>query len=249
MVEITPLPANDDNYIYMVSDANYTIAIDPGDAEPVLAYLAEQNRSLTLILNTHMHQDHCAGNLTLKRKTACHIAGSDDRIPGLDLLLHENTALPGIPWPVEILLTPGHTNSDCCFYLPEAQALFSGDTLFSGGCGRIFEGTMEQLYTSVQKLAALPEQTRLFCGHEYTEDNYRFAASIEPGSAVIHDKLSRVHYQRSHGKATIPVTLAEEFVCNPFLRCDDAALRRALKMEHSSAVEVFTDLRLRKNRF
>lgn len=249
MVEITQLQAHDDNYVYVISDGDTTIAIDPGEAEPVLTYLEQHNLSLTLILNTHMHQDHCGGNLTLKRVTGCHIAGGDERIAGIDRLLHEEGLLPGLPWTLQVLHTPGHTRSDCCYYLAEAEALFSGDTLFSGGCGRVFEGTMEQLHHSLNKLAALPETTRLYCGHEYTLDNYRFAASIEPGSPAIHDKLSRVQFLRSHGKSTLPVTLAEELLCNPFLRCADGDLRRALKMEQASDLDVFTDLRLRKNRF
>ncbi len=249
MVEITLLQAHDDNYVYMISDGDTTIAIDPGEAEPVLTYLQQHDRSLSLILNTHMHQDHCGGNLILKRETGCHIAGGDERIAGVDRLLQEDSVLPGLPWPLQVMHTPGHTRGDCCYYLPECEALFCGDTLFSGGCGRVFEGTMEQLYHSLQKIAALPETTRLYCGHEYTEDNYRFAASIEPGSATVHDKLSRVHYLRSHGKPTLPVSLAEELLCNPFLRCEEKGLLRALKMEQASAVDVFSNLRQRKNRF
>nr|WP_320048838.1 hydroxyacylglutathione hydrolase [uncultured Desulfuromonas sp.] len=248
-MKITQLQAHEDNYIYMVSHAEITIAIDPGDAEPVLAYLEQNKRTLSLILNTHMHQDHCGGNLALKRLTGCHIAGGDKRIAGIDHILSDDSSLPDVPWPVTVLQTPGHTGADCSYYFPEAEALFCGDTLFSGGCGRVFEGTMEQLFHSLKKLSSLPETTRLFCGHEYTEDNYRFAASIEPGSAAIHDKLSRVHFQRNRGQSTLPVTLAEELVCNPFLRCHDKDLRHALKMEQASDLEIFTDLRLRKNRF
>lgn len=249
MPRIDLLCAHDDNYVYMIQYQNQTIAIDPGEAAPVLDYLQQHQRQLTLILNTHMHQDHCGGNLTLKRDTGCHIVGSDERIPGIDLILKGETTIPGLNDLFEVLYTPGHTQADCCYYLGKADALFSGDTLFSGGCGRVFEGTMEMLHNSLGKLASLPDQTRLYCGHEYTEDNYLFAASIEPASPKIHDKLAKVQQQRHLNQPTIPTTLQEERLNNPFLRCASHELRCALKLEDASDLDVFTDLRLRKNRF
>lgn len=248
-LHIVQLPALDDNYIYLLSAGRHTIAIDPGEAEPVLDYLQHHQLQLDLILNTHMHHDHCGGNLALKRHTGCHIAGGDERIPGIDLLLTGERHVPGLGELVEVLYTPGHTQADCCYHLPAQHALFSGDTLFSGGCGRVFEGSMEQLFRSLQQLQQLPAATQLYCGHEYSEDNYRFAASIEPSSTIVHTKLAAVRQQRRQQQPSIPVTLQEERRCNPFLRCNDPLLRRALKREHDSDLDVFTDLRQRKNRF
>ena len=206
MIRIDQLNAHDDNYVYMIQHQNQTIAIDPGEAEPVLTYLQQQQRQLTLILNTHMHLDHCGGNLDLKRDTGCHIIGSDERIPGIDLILKGELHIPGLGELINVLYTPGHTRNDCCYYLPQGSALFSGDTLFNGGCGHVFEGTMESLYNSLASLAALPDETRLYCGHEYSEENYRFAASIEPTSALIHDKLAKIQQQRRLGQPTVPTT-------------------------------------------
>jgi hydroxyacylglutathione hydrolase len=219
----------------------------------VLKYLNKENCGLDLILNTHMHQDHCNGNMTLKQATGCKVMGCDERIPGIDKVLIPGHSLPVPAQALQVIPTPGHTLKDCCYYLPPADkhpgALFAGDTLFSGGCGRVFEGSMEQLYTSLQTLAQLPPATLLYCGHEYTLDNYRFAAHIEPDSQVVGKKLRQVEHLRQRGKATLPVTLEDELETNPFLRPQSSALRRALDMEDANDLEVFTELRQRKNRF
>lgn len=154
---------------------------------------------------------------------------------------------------LQVISTPGHTLNDCCYYLPPREkhpgALFSGDTLFSGGCGRVFEGTIAQLFQSLQTLASLPSATLLYCGHEYTLDNYRFAEHIEPDSVAVRNKRHQVERLRKKGEPTLPVTLDGELATNPFLRAHDPALRRALHMEDVSDLEVFTELRKRKNRY
>ena len=253
MTYIAMIATNQDNYCYILNLDGTMLAIDPGEAEPVRAYLHQHGCGLDLILNTHMHQDHCNANLELKRATGCKVMGSDERIPGLDQLVEGEGTLPSPAQRLQLLPTPGHTLKDCCYYLPPCGehpgALFSGDTLFSGGCGRVFEGTIEQLFQSLQTLTALPPATLLYCGHEYTLDNYRFAEHIEPDSELVRRKRQQVERLRQKGKPTLPVSLEGELETNPFLRPHDPALRRALRMEHASDLEVFTQLRRRKNRF
>ncbi|MGM0417039.1 MAG: hydroxyacylglutathione hydrolase [Thermodesulfobacteriota bacterium] len=253
MPHITMLTTNQDNYCYILNLDGAVIAIDPGEAEPVLTYVREKGGELDLILNTHMHQDHCQGNLTLKKATGCKVMGCDTRIPEIDQVISPEENLPTPAQKLQVLSTPGHTIKDCCYYLPShgehPGALFSGDTLFSGGCGRVFEGTIEQLYQSLQALASLPSDTLLYCGHEYTLDNYRFAEHIQPDSVAVRNKRHQVEKLRKNGEPTLPVSLADELKTNPFLRPHDPALRRALHMEDTSDLEVFTELRKRKNRF
>jgi hydroxyacylglutathione hydrolase len=253
MSSITMLTINRDNYCYILKLDGATIAIDPGEAEAVLDFIGKETCNLDLILNTHMHQDHCGGNLRLKQATGCKIMGCDMRIPGIDTILVHGEVLPEPAKKIQVLSTPGHTLKDCCYYLPpgaeHSGALFSGDTLFSGGCGRVFEGTIEQLFQSLQTLAALPPDTLIYCGHEYTLDNYLFAEHIEPESTPVRNKRRQVERLRKNGEPTLPVTLGEELKTNPFLRPHAPSLRRALHMEEASDLEVFTELRKRKNRF
>lgn len=253
MPNITMLTINRDNYCYILKLDGATIAIDPGEAEPVLDFIGKETCNLDLILNTHMHQDHCGGNLSLKQATGCKIMGCDMRIPGIDTILIDGEKLPETGEKLQVLSTPGHTLKDCCYYLPpegeHPGALFCGDTLFSCGCGRVFEGTIEQLFHSLQRIASLPPATLLYCGHEYTLDNYLFTEHIEPESTPIRNKRRQVERLRKNGEPTLPVSLDEELELNPFLRPHDSALRRALKMEGANDLEVFTELRKRKNRF
>ncbi|MCA1796025.1 MAG: hydroxyacylglutathione hydrolase [Geobacteraceae bacterium] len=253
MPHIAMLSTNQDNYAYILRLDGGIIAIDPGEAEPVFAYLEEEKCGLDLILNTHMHHDHCQGNIALKQATGCKVMGSDERIPRIDEVLTPGDKLPTPAQTLQILSTPGHTLKDCCYYLPpqgeHPGALFCGDTLFSGGCGRVFEGSVEQLFQSLQSIAALPPATLLYCGHEYTLDNYRFAEHIQPESLAVRRKRQQVEKLRRSKEPTLPVSLKEEMVTNPFLRPHDSALRHALRMEESTDLEVFTALRQRKNRF
>lgn len=261
MIQVQMLPTNQDNYCYVIHMGDATVVVDPGDAQPVLRYLEQHGCPLALILNTHMHQDHCQGNEELKRVTGCTIIGADKRIPAVDVVLTDQETLSQLDCSsvsqdsgaIQVIYTPGHTTADCSYYIPARDsfpgALFSGDALFSGGCGRVFEGTMAQLFDSLQRLKGLPAETLLYCGHEYTLDNYRFAEYVEPNSVVVRNKLRDVQLQRERDEVTIPVRLAEELTANPFLRTGDCALRKALKMEDDSELEVFTELRKRKNRY
>lgn len=253
MKHIDILATNQDNYCYIINQNGAIIAIDPGEAKPVLAFLRQKGRGLDLILNTHSHQDHCQGNLALKQSAGCKVMGGDARIPGIDQVLTPGVNLPAPAYKLQVITTPGHTLKDCCYYLPSVGehpgALFSGDTLFSGGCGRVFEGTIEQLFQSLKTLALLPPATLLYCGHEYTLDNYRFAEHIQPNSLAVRNKRHQVERLRKNKEPTLPVSLGEELKTNPFLRTHDPGLRRDLHMEDASDLEVFAQLRKRKNRF
>lgn len=261
MIQVQMLPTNEDNYCYVIHMGDATVVVDPGDAQPVLRYLEQHGCTLSLILNTHMHQDHCQGNAELKRVTGCTVVGPDRRIPCVDVVLAGQETLAQLDCPavskvsgaIQVIYTPGHTTADCSYYIPArdgfAGALFSGDALFSGGCGRVFEGTMAQLFDSLQRLKALPPETLLYCGHEYTLDNYRFAEHVEPNSTIVRKKLREVQLQRERHETTIPVRIVEELTTNPFLRTNDCALRKALMMEECTELEVFTQLRKRKNRY
>ncbi len=261
MVDIQILPVNKDNYCYLLHAGDVTIAIDPGDGRAVLDCLDLNGWGLQFILSTHMHQDHCQGNLELKQATNCLVIGTDNRILGVDVVLDGEKELSrvcrpelsSLNIPIAVYYTPGHTKSDCCYYLLPTEgvggALFTGDVLFGGGCGRIFEGTIEQMFTSLHQIKALPPDTMLYYGHEYTVLNYRFAAQLEPDSEVIQEKLVFVENQYEHNRRTIPAKLADELNTNPFLRTDNADLRRALKMENVTELAVFTELRMRRNNF
>lgn len=253
MPHIAMLRTHEDNYSYILHLNAGITAIDPGEAEPVLEYLDREKCGLDLILNTHMHNDHCHGNMVLKQATGCRVMGTDARIPGIDEVLIPGGNPPAPAQTLQIISTPGHTLNDCSYYLPPKDkhpgALFCGDTLFSGGCGRVFEGSVEQLFQSLQIIAALPPETLLYCGHEYTLDNYLFAEDIEPDSLVVRRKRQQVEKLRRSKEPTLPVSLRQEMATNPFLRPHDTALRHALSMEESSDLEVFAELRQRKNRF
>ncbi len=249
-MNITLIPALGDNYIYLISWENKGIVIDPAEASPVLTEIQNKQITLRAILNTHHHSDHVGGNEQIKEQTNSPIIGPDDRrIPGLDQVAKEGEAvsIDGITF--QVLSVPGHTTSHIAFYLPEMKWLFSGDSLFAGGCGRIFEGTYEQMLTSLKKIATLPEDTQVFCGHEYTQNNLEFALSIEPNNPAIQQRLANVKQKRSQHQPTIPSTLAEELLTNPFLRSNDPALKQALGMENATELEVFTKVRQLKDSY
>jgi len=187
MIEIKQIPVLRDNYIYLVhlADSGHTVAVDPAEARPVLSALAESGWSLTHIFNTHHHADHVGGNLELKRSTGCEIVGSckdSPRIPGLDRRVSHGECITLGHREVQVMEVSGHTCGHLAYWLAEASALFVGDTLFSLGCGRLFEGTADQMWQSLTRIRALPANTRIYCAHEYTEANARFALTVEPGN-------------------------------------------------------------------
>lgn len=248
------IPALSDNYIYLVHEpgAGVTGVVDPAVAAPVQARLSEKGWSLDWILSTHHHDDHTGGNLELKQATGCKIAGPGkdaERIPGIDVKLVEGDRLKLGEVEAEIFETPGHTSGHISYWFADSNALFCADTLFSLGCGRLFEGTPEEMWTSLRKFEPLPDQALVYCGHEYTQSNARFALSIDPDNDALQARAAAVDHQRSAGAATVPTTLGLERATNPFLRPDDPAIRAQLGMEGADDVAVFAEIRRRKDSF
>lgn len=222
-MDIIIVPLLKDNYSYILRcpNTNVTACIDPGEASPILDILNNNNWNLNFILNTHHHWDHVNGNLKLKEKTGAKIVASfydKERIPLIDVTLKDNEEFLLGNIKSNIIYIPGHTMGHIAYFFKNEKALFCGDTLFSLGCGRIFEGTSTLLYNSLQRLAKLPLDTKIYCGHEYTIDNGKFALTIEPKNQDLKDYISKCELLRSKGKPTIPSTIADELRCNPFLR-------------------------------
>ena len=252
-LEVERIPVGD-NYVWLLHEpaAGATGVVDPATAAPVLDRLQTHGWSLDWILTTHHHADHTGGNLELKRATGCRIAGPKKdaaRVPGLDLGLVEGDTFSLGNTIARVLETPGHTSGHISFWFEAAKALFCADTLFSLGCGRLFEGTPAQMWHSLQKLAALPDDTVVYCGHEYTLSNARFALTVDPANPALKARAEEVERLRAGGQPTVPSTLGAEREANPFLRPGDPAIRQTLGMEGASDVDVFAEIRRRKDRF
>lgn len=243
-------PALKDNYSYLLYWDALALAFDPAEAQPLLDMIKEKNLKLHAIFNTHHHSDHVKGNEELKSETECSVLGPDDEnIPFLDQGLHDGEELIIGPLRIHVIATPGHTLSHIVFYLPDLGLLFSGDTLFGAGCGRLFEGTPEEMLDSLEKIKELPPSTKIFCGHEYTVANLSFAHMIEPQNKEIKERLDHAKSLREAGRSTLPLTLDEELCTNPFLRVQDTDLRKALNMQKSTDIEVFYELRKRRDSY
>lgn len=251
-MEVFQIPVLQDNYIYILRDpeTETTAVIDPAEAQPVTDFLTSRKWSLHFILNTHHHPDHVGGNLDLKKRWAAKVCGFDSdahRLPGLDISLKEGESFFVGHLKLHILFTPGHTLGHILYYCPEYQRLFCGDTLFAMGCGRLFEGTAEQMYHSLMQIKSLPPQTLIYCTHEYTLKNAEFALTIEPGNADIQKRFNEVTELRAKNLPTVPFRLTEELKTNPFLRTDQPHLQ---KLMHShDPVETFAKIRQRRNQF
>ena len=247
------IPALSDNYIYLVEMPEALAVVDPADAAPVIRACETLGRGLTHILNTHHHWDHTDGNLALKSRYDCRVMGARAdaaRIPGLDEAVSEDTPVRINGASIRVLEVPGHTRGHIAFVLDDA--LFCGDTLFGAGCGRLFEGTPEQMWHSLGKLARLPAGTRFYCAHEYTLNNLEFALGIDPDNAALAERKQRVEAIRTAGTPTIPGTISEELATNPFLRPLDADFRRRYACLHGikdDAVHVFAHIREARNRW
>jgi hydroxyacylglutathione hydrolase len=244
-----------DNYIYLTHEpeTGATAVVDPAVAAPVLERLAERGWSLSHILVTHHHGDHTGGNLELKQATGAQVVGArkdSQRIPGIDLEVGEgDTFLLGHAAAM-VFETPGHTSGHIAFWFPDSLALFCGDTLFSLGCGRLFEGSAEQMWASLAKLRDLPAETRVYCAHEYTAANGRFARVLDRGNAALAVRLDEIEHLERAGRPTIPSTLATERATNPFLRADAAEIAHAVGLDAGSPpARVFAELRRRKDVF
>jgi len=227
MIEITLIPMLEDNYAYLLIGSDGTTAIiDPAAAKPAIEALNTIGRKLDYILNTHHHYDHTDGNLKLKSDYDCTVIGpaaEADRIPGIDKQVQEGDSFMLGEDKVIVLNTPGHTLGHICFYFPQDKALFCGDVLFSMSCGRLFEGTAYQMWNSFEKIMALPDDTKVYCGHEYTVENGEFALTIEPDNDSIKTRLAEARALRAKNLPTIPSTLAQEKATNVMLRAGSAA--------------------------
>lgn len=243
-----------DNFGVLIHEpeSGLTAAIDTPDAAPIRAALTEKRWRLTHIFTTHHHGDHTAGHEELKAQTGCHIVGPAKEagsIPGIDQKVSEGDEFSFGRQSVRVLETPGHTLGHITYYLPEAGVAFVGDTLFSLGCGRLLEGTPEMMWTSLQKLKALPSGTLIYCGHEYTQSNARFALSIEPENEALQNRAAEVDALRARGELTLPVTLSAEIAQNPFLRPDSPQIQARLGLVGQPLATIFAEIRRRKDRF
>jgi len=246
-------PCLKDNYGCLVHDpkSGLTASIDAPEAAPVMAALTEKAWALSHIFITHHHGDHTAGIESLKSATGCHVIGPTaeaQRIDGLDETVAEGDELFFAGHKIDVLDTPGHTLGHISYWLKDSATAFVGDTLFAMGCGRVFEGTNPMMWQSLQKLKSLPPETTLYCGHEYTAANAAFALTIDPENQVLQDRALEVKRLRDAGQATIPTTLAIELETNPFLRETSTAIRTNLAMTAATDVEVFSEIRERKNK-
>jgi hydroxyacylglutathione hydrolase len=253
-LSIELIPCLSDNYAYLVRDETQGLCavVDPSEAEPVRARLTARGAKLTHILNTHHHFDHTGGNLPLKEEFGAEIVGPGkdrDRIPGIDVGVDESAPWQFGPHRAQILEIPAHTRAHIAFVFPDSDAAFTGDTLFAMGCGRLFEGTPAMMWAAMQKLMALPDATRVYCGHEYTLSNGRFALTVEPGNADLQARMKEVEALRAKDAPTIPTTIGLEKRTNPFMRPGSAEIRHALGLEGASDVEVLAETRRRKDAF
>jgi hydroxyacylglutathione hydrolase len=258
MTSIIPIPAFADNYIWMLRVESKAAVVDPGDAAPVIAHLEREGLELVAIVNTHHHGDHVGGNRALLARWPVPVFGpARETIPGVTEALVEghSITIPEIGLALAVLDIPGHTAGHvaCVGRVADGPIVFCGDTLFAGGCGRLFEGTPAQMVHSLSKLAALPGDTRVFCGHEYTVANLRFAQAVEPGNVSLQQRRVREQAKRDRGEPTLPSTIAEERETNPFLRVDQPAVRAAAERHAGrrldDRVAVFAELRTWKNAF
>jgi hydroxyacylglutathione hydrolase len=248
--QIEIVPCLSDNYAYLVKSGDHCAIVDPSEAAPVRAALAKTGWKLTHILNTHHHLDHCGGNLDLKQETGALVVGPGKdaaRIPGLDIGVDESTGWAFDGRKVRVLEVPAHTRGAITFVI-DGHA-FTGDTLFLMGCGRLFEGDPQMMWTSLSKLMTLPDDTKVYCGHEYTQGNGRFALTLEPGNADLKARMDGVTAARGAGKPTVPSTMGLEKKTNPFLRPGSAEIRKSLGMENAGDVAVFGEIRARKDKF
>ncbi|HEV2595684.1 MAG TPA: hydroxyacylglutathione hydrolase [Sphingomicrobium sp.] len=236
-MEIIPVPAFSDNYLWLVHDgrSGESAVIDPGTAAPVLAQARLRGWNVSQVWNTHWHPDHTGGNLEIKEALGALISGpASEQIPGRDVGLHEGDEIRLGECVGRVIEVPGHTLGHIAFMFYDQQIAFVGDTLFAMGCGRLFEGTPEQMYRSLDRITSLPAETQLYCAHEYTLSNARFAAHAEPQNAAIARRLTEVQHLREEGKITVPTTVAKERETNPFVRATNVAEFARLRKEKDS---------------
>ena len=253
-LEVHQIPCLSDNYGYLIHDpeSGVTATIDTPEVAPINAALEEKGWQLTHILNTHHHFDHAGGNIELKEKWGCTIVGARDdaeRIPGIDVHVGDGDTYQFGDHEVQVFDVSGHTIGHIAYFFPNADKLFCGDALFALGCGRLFEGTPAQMWTSLQKLAALPDTTGVYCAHEYTQANAAFALSVEPQNEELQKRSKDIDTLRSNNVPTVPSTIGLEKATNPFLRPMSIDLQSNLDMVGADLVDVFAETRKRKDSF
>lgn len=237
MLHVVAVPAFADNYLWLVHDeaSGDTAVVDPGDPAPVLAEAEKRGWTITQVWNTHWHPDHTGGNLAVKDATGARISGpAGENIPGRDIALGEGNEVRIGDHVGRVIEVPGHTLGHIALIFDEDRVAFVGDTLFAMGCGRLFEGSPEQMYRSLQRLTALPSDMRLYCAHEYTLANARFAIHAAPDNAAVAERLAEVERQREDGEITVPTTIAQELATNPFVRAANAEEFARLRREKDS---------------
>jgi len=253
-LDVHQFPARGDNYGVLIHDAETgaTASIDAPDAEAILAALHETGWELSHIFITHHHHDHTAGNEVLKRMTGCTIVGPAEEarsIPGIDVEVSEGDSVAIGNAKVLVIETPGHTRGHVSYFLPEDGIAFVGDTMFSVGCGKLLEGDAKMMWHSLQKLMALPPETAIYCGHEYTAANARFALTVEPGNTALRARAAEVATLTEKGEPSLPSTIAQELATNPFLRPSSPEIQKRLGMEGRELWEIFGETRKRKDKF
>ncbi len=253
-LEIHQIPVLSDNYIYLArcTETGDTAVIDPAVAKPVLDEAEKLGWKITHILNTHHHPDHVGGNMEIKQATGCTIVGPKpdrDRIPGIDIEVDEGDTYTMGACESRVYFVPGHTRGHIAFWFPDSDALFIGDTIFMLGCGRLFEGTPAQMWDSIQKMRDLPPETKIYCAHEYTQSNAKFAITVEPDNEALMARAEKIDAMRARGERTVPDTLEVELATNPFLRADAPTLAAGVGMPGADPVDVFAEVRHRKDNF
>lgn len=253
-IEVHQFPCLSDNYGFLVHDVatGATATIDTPDVDAINAALAERGWTLTHILNTHHHFDHAGGNEALKAKWRCTVVGCGadaERLPGIDVRVAEGDEVELGASRARVIETDGHTVGHIVYHFADDGAAFVGDTLFALGCGRLFEGTPAQMWASLSKLMALPDETLVYCAHEYTQANAAFALSVDGGNPALVERSREIDRLRAEGRYTVPTTIGLERATNPFVRPSDAGLRASLALADASDVDVFAETRRRKDNF
>tara|TARA_B100002051_G_scaffold267997_1_gene297226 strand:- start:1834 stop:2601 length:768 start_codon:yes stop_codon:yes gene_type:complete len=253
-LQVYQFPCRSDNYGFLAHDPtlNVTASIDTPEEGPINTALEEKGWRLTHILNTHHHGDHTGANIALKERWGCTIVGAAndaDRIPGIDVRMADGDKYQFGSLIADVFEVPGHTTGHIAYYFSSEDIAFVGDTLFALGCGRLFEGTPEMMWNSLQKLMALPDETIVYCAHEYTQSNAQFALSVEPGNAALVARSQEIDALRAEGKPTVPTTIGLERATNPFLRPMSENLQETVGLSGADLVSVFTETRLRKDNF
>ena len=253
-MKITPIPCLNDNYAYIVNDnITKTVGVvDPSEAKPIINYLKKEKLKLNYILNTHHHFDHIDGNIELQKLYNSKVIGFDGdkhRIPGINITLNDGEKFKFGKSIIKIIHIPGHTSGHICFFFEKEKIAFTGDTLFSLGCGRIFEGDHEQMLSSLNKIKKLPTKTKIYCGHEYTLKNAEFCMKYDEKNLDLTNQFKKVKELRSKNLPTVPSVLEQELKSNIFLRCDQNDLKIKLNMQNSDDYKVFKKVRDLKDAF